>query len=67
MKDYKIEIGFAYSLTAEQFFDEHDRKLIRDKVADAVYEALKKGTEEFSDVDNIDKSLIRGDMTVYIG
>ena len=67
MKDYRIEIGFAYSDTASKMLNEHDRKLIRDKVADAVYEALKKEMGEFSDIDNIDKSLTKGDMTIYIG
>jgi hypothetical protein len=66
MKDYRIEIGFAYSDATSKWFNEHDRKLIRDKVADEVYEALKK-MKAFSDVDNIDKSLIKGDMTIYIG
>lgn len=70
MKDYRIEIGFAYTELADKWFSEKDKKAIRDKVADLVYETLKKEMDEkqaFSEIDNIDKSLIKGDMTIYMG
>lgn len=67
MKDYKIEIGFSYSNAASQWYDEKERKLIRDKIADLLYETLKREVGDFFEIDGIDKSLTKGEMTIYVG
>lgn len=65
-QEYSIKIKFEYTDLADFWFDNHEKKQIRDKVAEIVYKALK-AEAVFDKIDDIDKSLTQGVMTLHVG
>ena len=67
MKDYSIKIQFDHNEFSLKWFDDKERKTIRNRIAAAVQKAIYAEVGEFMDIDQMDQEQEEGVITIHVG